>query len=336
LDKERFAGLKNHQHLGIILILFICAACSTSGPAVPEPENLLGSALEPEGMPVPDVTVSAVGGDYATIQAAVDDPAVVSGNIIGVSNSPHTEQGITVSKDIVIQGLGPDSTIVQADKYAGEASERVFHIKEGANVTIRNITVRYGNTTECPNTGGGIFNEGALVLENCVVTKNSSSSGGGITTKGSLIIINSTISDNVADGRGGDRTRGSGGGIKSAAGPVAIIGSTICNNHTMFRGGGIKLGCISVLDLVNTAVLENTAVRNGGGIHLKGTVNITGCIISGNKAGDGGGILNEGILNISNTIITGNFTDLEYGTADLLTGDEGTVEIDVNNRIPDF
>ena len=82
------------------------------------------------------VTVCASGCDFVTIQTAIDDANTVAGSTIDVTDAVHTEAGISVSKDVVIQGQGMDSTIVQAHEAAGEATERVFSIAEGATVVI--------------------------------------------------------------------------------------------------------------------------------------------------------------------------------------------------------
>lgn len=286
--------------------------------------------------PEPTITVGISNSDFTSIQEAVNDPRTAEGDIIEIIDSVHTEEGITISKNIIIQGSGPDKNIVQAHEDFGAAENRVFLIEEGFSVTIRGITVRHGNTTECKQTGGGIYNKGTLVLESCIITENSSSSGGGIANSGTLTIVESIISSNSADGRGGDGTRGSGGGIKSGAGLVRIINSRIEYNKTSFRGGGLKIGCGSDLDLINCIVHHNTARVNGGGIHLKGSAIVTGCTITDNNASDAGGIMNDGRLSIFDSIVTGNSTALKWGAGDLLTGDEGVLEQNIKNEYDDM
>ena len=188
-------------------------------------------------------------------------------------------------------------------------------------ITQDNVGYRYDEWGTAYNYSGGI---------------TIASTGGGIASSGSLNIINSSISFNTADGQGGNKTRGSGGGIKSGSGKVTIIGSTIENNTTAFRGGGIKLCCGSTLDLIDSLVKGNIAVRNGGGIHIKGLVTITGCTITGNEASDAAGIMNDGELTIKNSTVAGNHIKLKWGAADLLTGDEGFLAANVNNTIENW
>ena len=279
------------------------------------------------------VNVGAAGCDFSTLQEALDSPAVGVGDIIRIRDRIHTESGIIISKNVTIEGRGGTKTILQAHEEYGEAEERVFLVQPWAIVTIRRLTIRHGSPVVCPKSGGGIHNRGELTIANCRITKNAASTGGGIANSGTLSIINSLISFNTADGRGGDKTRGSGGGIKSGSGKVTIIRSTIENNTTVFRGGGIKLCCGSILNLTDSLIKNNKAVRNGGGIHIKGLVNISGSTITGNEASDAAGIMNDGELSIENSVITGNRTRLEWGAADLLTGDEGILAANVNNSI---
>ena len=73
---------------------------------------------------------------------------------IEVRDAAHTEAGITVSKNLTIQGLGVGSTTVQAAASEGTASNRVFAISAGTTVTIQDMTIRYGRVTGDPAEGG--------------------------------------------------------------------------------------------------------------------------------------------------------------------------------------
>lgn len=77
---------------------------------------------------------------------------------------------------------------------------------------------------------------------------------------------------------------------------VTLSGLTICNGHAGFLG--------------------NLYSYDGGGILNLGTLTVSGCILSGNSAGDapyyanthgkGGGIYNAGTLTVSSTTLSGN------------------------------
>jgi len=88
--------------------------------------------------------VASSGGDYTTIAAAITAADADGGDIINIAAYTLTEAGITVSKDITIQGQGADATIVQAHAIEGSASDCVFIISEDITATIKNLTIRHG------------------------------------------------------------------------------------------------------------------------------------------------------------------------------------------------
>jgi hypothetical protein len=327
----------------IAATVFILAAITAC--AVPLPTETPSPTAAPEttaaaASPTTDIfTVCATGCDFTTIQAAIDDAGTTGGEIIAVADAIHTEASITVDKDVTIQGHGVDSTTVQAHAAAGSATERVFLVAEGATATIKDMTVRHGRPTVCPQSGGGIMNLGTLTLDNCIVSHNTASSGGGIMNDGTLTIINSTVSDNTADGSGNGGTgRGSGGGIKNMVGMLTVINSTISGNTTVWSGGGIKACCLGTVVLINSTVSGNSAARTGGGVHVRGRVGLVNGTISGNSAAqNGGGIYIEGTLDYTNTIIANNTAGLEtpYGIGDCVIGDEGTIGMNTSNLVGD-
>jgi len=267
------------------------------------------------------VTVCASGCDYQTIQAAIDDPAVISGSTINVTDGIHTEAGITVGKDVTIQGQGAENTIVQAHEEVGKATDRVFLIEEGVVVTIQGVTIQHGNPDLEPlipgirRSGGGIVNQGALTLADAVIKDNVASAGGGIYNMGPLTITNSTISHNFADGidKPGQGC-GSGGGIMHLReGAVLIVNSTINDNQGTGKGGGLKSSCAAPMTLVNSTVSGNSTTGNGGGIYARGTLNLIHCTINGNSAsgGEAGGVYVQGTLHFTNTIIANSTAGLD-------------------------
>jgi hypothetical protein len=296
--------------------------------------------------PVPGITVCAAGCDFATIQAAIDAETTSAGVMIGLNDPVHTEAGIQVTKSIVIQGKGIQQTIVQASPNPEEAIDRVFFVTSGVTVTIRAMTVRYGNPESEPESGGGIRNEGTLTLEEVVVSDNQGSAGGGILDDGTLTLINSTISGNTARGGGDAQVEcDTGGGMKIMRGKVTLINSTISNNKANGKGGGIHVACNGILALVNSTISGNYTNNSGGGVYLNGAGEFTHSTISGNNANTGGGItfsgsgekgLIRGQLSYTNTIIASNTARLgEYGAADCLFSDYGVIATNSNNWVGD-
>jgi hypothetical protein len=279
-------------------------------------------------------TVCADGCDFDTIQAAIDDDGTADGTIIEVRDAVHTEAGIVVSKDVTIRGLGPDATIVQGHAEAGSATDRVFHIKKGASVTIKGLTIRHGYPSSSPHAGGGIWNLGTLLLEDSAVRNNAAADGGGIWNQGELTVINCAINSNVSDGIAPPGYEcGSGGGINNGGGgtlmvinstisynkaegksggihvacesTVALINSTISHNKAASYGGGAFIGQIGTLNLIDSAVSENTSGRAGSGIYIRGTLNYTDTVIAGCVIGGPGDYRGTGVIGVHNNTTVG-------------------------------
>ncbi len=162
-----------------------------------------------------------------------------------------------------IRGAGARKTIID-----GNDIDRVFGVGPNAVFTVSDVTIRGA-------TKSGIFNQGLLTVERCLITENYAGSGGGIfnTPTSTAVILNSTISNNVAANEGGGirfdaaglvinstitgnrlleeccdettadgGTAGEGGGIDArGGGAVTIINSTITNNHAIIGGGGVNI-----------------------------------------------------------------------------------------------
>ena len=203
-------------------------------------------ALAPQAALAADYTVCASGCSFTSIQAAIDDGGTVAGDTITVTGAEHTELGITVSKDLTIQGQGATSTIVQADASHNTASDRVFWVNSGVTATIKDMTIRHGRVVNGSTNvgGGGIYSAGTLTLQRVVIDKNriygtnglapdgnaGRGRGGGLFNGGTMIVEDSTISNNWAQGGtgvgSGDGGRGEGGGIYSG-GSLTISGLSL-------------------------------------------------------------------------------------------------------------
>src|SRR6266496_3312991 len=182
-------------------------------------------------------------------------------------------------------------------------------------LTLTNITV-FGNITY--NGGGGISNRdtGTLFLNNSTISGNESSTskdtsigGGGISNEGTLIINKSTISANI--------TNNGGGGI-SNTGTLTLTNSTISTNATLSRGGGIgNYG--GSLTIRKSRIFGNTAFAGAGIFNNAGSLTLSDSMVSDNVAyygGYGGGIhnVNGGTLTLTNSTVSHNTA--RYGGGD--------------------
>src|SRR5580765_1341847 len=98
---------------------------------------------------------------------------------------------------------------------------------------------------------------------------------------------------------------------------VAISALTItngyANNQPVLDGGGIY-NDHATLTVDNCTISNNSAFRDGGGVHNVGaaTMTLNGCVINANGTGnDGGGVCNDGtggaaILGINNSTVSNN------------------------------
>jgi len=136
--------------------------------------------------------------------------------------------------------------------------------ENGGTLTIRDSLVK-GNSSAA---AGGIWNAGALSMENCVVEENVCAfGGGGIHNVKTMTLTNCTIRNN-----GSVNATYSGGGVyNSGAGTVTMSGCTVQNNSAVASGGGIENS--GGLTLINCIVTNNTA-GNGGGINSGGSTSL--------------------------------------------------------------
>ena len=296
----------------------------------------------PTPLPATD-TVCASACDFYTVQTAIDNVGDESGAIIEITDPVHTEAGIVVNRDVTIRGLGADDTIVQAHETSGKAPDRVFLVEEGVVVILEKLTIRHGYVED--EHGGGILNQGTLALKHCVVTRNTAGGGGGILNNGDLTVVGSTISNNVTEDnwfQPGSFACGSGGGIRCGRGTVALFNSTVSGNRAGSRstgtGGGIRIGCNCTAELINSTISGNKATQYGGGVVVKGQVQMVNCTISDNAtAAEGGGVYvgAGGNLDYVNTIIADN--EGTKGNCVIAAPDEygarGTLGTNANNMV---
>ncbi|WP_456427271.1 choice-of-anchor Q domain-containing protein [Rhodocaloribacter sp.] len=251
-------------------------------------------------------------GACATFNYAIGQ--ALFGDAIVAEAGTYTEAGITVNKDVTIEGAGAELTIVQAAASAGTATQRVFTIIAGVTSTIDNLTIQNGrliSTFFDTVIGGGINNLGTLTLSNCVVAENlvdgagAGAFGGGISNSGTLDIVDCTIRGNSTDSF--DNTDW-GGGIYNE-GTLTISGSTISGNNSNGSGGGINNGFEAagpaILNLQNSTISGNEGLGVGGLDNDFGPVTVSHSTIADNFSSMAvGGV--EGVLTLRNTIMADN------------------------------
>jgi predicted outer membrane repeat protein len=154
-----------------------------------------------------------------SIQKAIDNKLVDSGDTILVEQGIYIENIVILGKDIIVKSIdGSDNTTI-----SGKRRSNTIIIN---NSTIDGFHVVDGNANH--KIGGGILINGSGVVKNCRITDNfAESKGGGIYMNGNGKIYNSIINSNFSQ---------AGGGIYILDGKCEIINNTLFNNDVYLEG----------------------------------------------------------------------------------------------------
>ena len=313
------------------------------GPNVGAPADVDIGAYEQQFLSlVVDTTVDESDGDFSTgdlsLREAIELANARSGAAFilfdpTVFASPQTITlalgQLQITSDVTLQGTGAPNLTID-----GNSASRVIDVVAGTDVTISGVTITGGSVS---TDGGGILNEGTLLVTDSAITGNTAADdGAGLRNSGNgvLTIVSSTLRDNVAGSgstnRGGGVSHfgdsltvinstfsgnraGVGGGLQaeSSNGLTLIRNSTFVGNHAEVVAGGIFGFGITAeffdrLTLHNTLIIGNTEGSNSdvGDMQL-GATNVLVAASSHNLIGDGNPA-NHGLVNGVNGNIAGN------------------------------
>lgn len=267
------------------------------------------------------------------VTGAVADPAnetILSGNLgntqayhVVVVSAVKSAAGKVVMKNLTIQDGKGHSKNKEIYRYAGESE---FDAGEGAGLCIGVSNVEM---TDCRITGnsgayagGCIIAYGAeVVFDRCTFEGNTvSGNGGGVWNEGDVVMYNCSVSNNRADLACA--------GYYGVGGKSRIYNSSFIGNDNAKGGklgGGAYLregnGRGSDAVFVNCTFADNKS-GSGGAVAVYGTsavgasAKLISCTIKGNTASKGGGIwMNNATPTAAlyNCIVSGNSTEIEYG-----------------------
>lgn len=230
---------------------------------------------------------------HPTVTAAVADASCPT---VYVSSGTYAER-LSLTRDVVIAGVGAMPVILD-----GGAAGTVISVETAKQVTLRQLTIRNGSA----ESGGGISNQGALLLDRVTVRDNiAQMRGAGIHNVGSVTLAASMVSANRVQPTTAQTV--SGAGISSSGGVVRLEArSVVERNEIIFvgtigkraQGGGIAAVDTSVT-LVEESVVRDNVLEvdtsssggtedgraEGGGVWLSGgSLTVNGSAIQGNSA----------------------------------------------------
>ena len=203
-------------------------------------------------------------------------------------------QMLILTKDLTLIGAGAGKTILDGQ---GVVDRTVIEVGPGATVALEGLSITGGHGRARANAGnpsgqgGGITNAGDLTLTDCLITGNRAADGGGIFTTGVLRLVTSRVQKNRSTEGGGIFTYRD-LNLPEGTGTVTLVDSAVTNNTADTDGGGIRLEGGSLSLEGRSRVAGNRANGTGGGIYtIEGEVTLTdSSAVSKNRADLAGGI----------------------------------------------
>ncbi|MBV6396461.1 MAG: hypothetical protein HFACDABA_02059 [Anaerolineales bacterium] len=265
--------------------------------------------------------------DAAPGDFIMSSPALGDGTI-------HLASTLTIEKDlsIVSHPSAMPITLSGDTNNNGVGDVRVLVVNSGVTLFLDRINIKFGKATE----GGGILNNGTLMIHKVVMDLNSATAfgGGAIKNNGDLDIMYSEFTGNSAVSSGGAiRSVGLGdfgiqqsffrnnsareGGAIGNSGSLAVFNSTFFENSATLYGGG-AINNSNMLMIKNSTLSQNSAVTGGGGIsnYGGGTLYYANTIIANSTGGD---CFNNSTIgtNTSNLVEDGSCSAALNGDPDL-------------------
>jgi hypothetical protein len=256
----------------------LLTGCSEDNPTEVGPRTL---TVDPSG-----------GGDYTTIQAALDVARTEDVVVIepGVYSGPGNRNLVVSGESPTITGAADrDETIIDCG-----GSGRAFYIGGGISPVIENLSVTGGDTAR----GGGMYLEGSSpTLRNLRFNGNEAADGGGgvYSRNGEPLLENVLFEFN--------RSGVQGGGMLCVSSDAILDGATFNDNEAV-SGGGIA-AIFSAPEVTQCVFMDNYSVFGGAVFCGESSPQITSCTLVGNEASNGSGIccMDNSAASIRRTII---------------------------------
>jgi CSLREA domain-containing protein len=228
--------------LGVMLALM-------AGAARPVPQSLepAGASLTfavtsptdaPDANPGDGVCASTASG-ACTLRAAIEEAnAAPAGSTITIT-VPARHYVLTLGElELISNTIRLASADAATTVDAGGAS-RVVHVHGSSVVQMSGVTLTGGHAGS--GDGGGVLNEGSLVLMQSTIISNTAASGGGLTNSGVLTLDSSSVISNSTAAGTNSSNGGDGGGVFNS-GSLTVTASTISGNATGSGGNSSRKG----------------------------------------------------------------------------------------------
>lgn len=231
---------------------------------------------------------------------------IANGKYSGVGNTK-----ITINKSMNIIGRSQTNTMIN-----GQHINWIFHINPGCVVSIKNLKITYGNTTQ---RGGAIYNNGStLTVNGSTFNGNTAMQDGGAiwNDAGKLTVIDSIFTGNIAH-----PLDGGGGAIGFTSCILKVSDSTFKNNIALIGGAICGGGVLTVTGSTFTYNIADTKNYGSGGAICNGgsLTNIIGSTFNKNTALSGGAINCYNNLTVISSTFKGN-TAMQFGGSILHQG----------------
>jgi Ca2+-binding RTX toxin-like protein len=239
----------------------------------------------------------------------------------GIGEEIAATGDLDITDDLIIEGAGANLTIINANSL-----DRVFHVRPGGKLTLKNVTITGGLVSGVWQVGGGVYNEGILNLIDCKLVGNTAYHGGGLATvsqsavvTAAANVINTVFSGNSATERGAAiMVRGQ---SEASRGVLRLDNVTVQSNSATLTetGGGAGIYVVDWSDVeIRDSLFQNNSARVGGVIYSErlttgalSDIKITNSQFLGNTAVSLGGaffIQNLSQLNIDGSLFSQNKT----------------------------
>ena len=271
--------------------------------------HIAGDVISAKGSPYAGVVVVArSGGDYATIQAAIDavkgDASVKQPYLVWVAPGLYEEEVIMVPH-VHLQGAGREATVLSCSVSGAAIPPKSATLILASNSSVRDLTVLHEGTGYANVAVMGVSG----ITESLLADVDARAEGGGEHNIGILLNGSGTevALENVA--ALGEYGSSYNYGLHLSVGAMA----TVHGGSFIARGGINTRGILnngSTLEMVDAAVLGEGAADQNHGLDLTGgTAMLRGGTVSALDGVEARGIsVNNGTLRVEETSVLGDTT----------------------------